>query len=324
MVPPPLDDSAWVTQRATGLPAIPLHIGDPDEDGYRHVWGMFAAAGVCHIGIRDECVTFPPSPSDYANFHLHLQRTSDGADHLVGSLVYGRDHAPLAGLNIIQARDNYANTGLRWANVRAMDVYAPEGAMWNGEPIGGTLLGGWVTGVVLPHVPATAVAVLRAGGLSGDWREEQVANMLGNLDMVGCQSVNVPGFPITRQASLAAGGLELPMAGLAFLRRNGRVVAAQGIGLVERADDATDALVAAGTVRCATCGEPTGVGGRAGRARRSPVARDRAQRDDARLDRMQATLDRLVANVERLEGRTRHLRSAEAASRRDALRAVGE
>lgn len=322
--PPALDDGRWVTQRATGLPAIPLDISEPDPDGWRHVSGFAGAAGVCHIGIRDQCVTIPESPTGYANFHLFVQQDAEGGRHHVGRLVYGRDHVELAGVDLRTARDNYANTNLAWANVRAVDYYAPEGAVWNGEPIGGTFLGVWLTGVVLRHVSPEAVAVLRAGGVSGDWREEQVDNRLGALDMVGCQSVNVPGFPVTRQAVAAAGGVELAEYALRVRRVGSRVVAAQGIGVVERSDAQIDALAASGTVRCAACPEPTGIPGSVvGRreARRSARAVNRATAvglsaaDRALLVELIAISRQQGETIAALEQRTRHLRSAEREAR---------
>jgi hypothetical protein len=327
MVPPPLDDSRWVAQRATGLPAIPIEIGEPDADGWAHVYGFIGAAGVCHIGYRDECVTLQPSPSGYANFHLFTQVDRDGGRHNVGRLVYGRDHVPLAGVSLHAARDNYANTHLAWANVVATDCYAPEGAVWNGEPIGGTFLGAWFTGVVHRHVSAEARAVLRSGGVSGDWREEQVHNVLGELDLVGCQSCNVPGFPVTRHA-LAAAGIELADAGLSVSRRAGRIVGVQGLGIVERAADGMDALVASGTVRCGTCPEPAGPFAATGRTPLASVrgradaraARVAAQERDARLGRLEATLERALAVIGVVEGRTRHLAGPEAEARAAALR----
>lgn len=318
MSPPPLDDGRWVTQRATGLPAVPLEVTEPDGDGWAHVYGFAGAAGVCHIGIRDECVTIPPSPSGYANFHLFTQLDRDGGRHAVGRLVYGRDHVPLAGVPLHAARDNYANTTLAWANVRALDYYAPEGAVWNGQPIGGTFLGVWFSGVVHRNVSAEARSVLRAGGVSGDWREEQVAGLLGDLDMVGCQSCNVPGFPVTREA-IAASGVELADGHLAVVQRGGRIVAARGIGVVERSEEATDALVASGTVACGTCSGSTAVRG----LRRSPVSRDAAERDRATLARfsgMEARLTALAGVLALIEGRTRHLARPEAEARAAAIR----
>lgn len=317
---------AWVTQRSTGLPAIPLEISEPDVDGWRHVSGFAGAAGVCHIGIRDQCVTIPESPTGYANFHLFTQYDAEGGRHNVGRLVYGRDHVALAGVDLRTARDNYANTNLAWANVVATDFYAPEGATWNGSPIGGMFLGVWVTGVVHRHVSAEAVSVLRSGGLSGDWREEQVANQLGALDMVGCQSVNVPGFPVTRQAVAAAGGVELAEYALRVRRVGDRVVAAQGIGVVERSDSQIDALAASGTVRCATCPEPIGAPGSqlgrrdARRASTRPVAAGLSAADRAALGELTRLVREQGATLAALDQRTRHLRVTEKDARAAALR----
>lgn len=335
MDPPPFDDGRWVTQLSTGLPAIPLDITDRDADGWRHVYGFAAAADVCHIGYQDECITYPPSPTGFANFHLHSAHDRDGGRHAVGRLVFGQDHLPLAGVNLVQARDGYANTNLSWASVVARDVYAPADCTLldlDGEPIAGRLLGCWVTGVVMPHVSDDAVRVLRASGLSGDWREER---SLGQLDMVGIQSVNVPGFPITRVA-MAAAGIELAQGGLRVRRESGRTVAATGIGIVRRGEEALDALAAAGTVRCGTCPEPaeltpassspahTGNLGRRALSRRQHPRRPAAAAPDPRLDDLARLVSGLVDAVGKVEARTRHLIPVEGEARRAAITASAD
>lgn len=314
-VPPALDDPAWVHQRVSGLPAIPLDIAEPDADGFRHVSGFAAGAGVCHIAYPDECLTYQPSPTAYSNFHLHVRDTSDGARHAVGTLVFGRDHAPLAGLSFSEARDNYAHTGLAWADVHVTDIYAPDGAVWQGRPIGGTYLGAWVTGVVRSNVNADVVSVLRASGLSVDLRWDQV---LPELDLVGLQSVNVPGWPVARQA-IAASGLDIAEARMQVRRAAGRIVAARGIGMVERHPEELSALAAAGTIHCSTCPEPTsqsplGSWSLSSRMRRRPTAARAAAvpAADPRIDE----LARMIGVIER---RTRHLIPAEAQHTRQQL-----
>jgi hypothetical protein len=66
-------------------------------------------------------------------------------------------------------------------------------------------------------VSESQVAALRAGALSGDWRE-----IRGHLELVAALVVNVPGFPIPRvglaasagiQSALVAAGMVLPSSG---------------------------------------------------------------------------------------------------------------
>lgn len=177
-------DPLLVDQRDGGW-SVPLTIGEPDEHGWRPVFGHLAHWGQCHIGIKDRCQTVPPSPSGYAEYRLHAVATDKG-DVVTGPLVMGCDHASTDlrhRLSLEQARDHYANSGLAWADVTIVD----------GE------FGPWVAGVVKEETDELTLRRIKANGWSGDWRP----NASGHLDLVGIQSVPTPGFP---QLRLVAGG----------------------------------------------------------------------------------------------------------------------
>jgi hypothetical protein len=236
------------------------------------VFGHIAVWGTCHTGFPGQCVTAPRSPSGYAAFHVGAVRTADGGTISAGVLTVGTDHADVRAFSA-DARDHYANTGLAWASVRAVDGDA----------------GVWVRGALRPGLTAEQVQVLQASTPSGDWRRFD-----GDLDLVAVLSVNTPGFPVRREALAAAGSVELAA------RR--RPTSALGEGRE------VEALVAAGIVhRCADCEQrrALAVGGMV-EASRLLSERDRALIAAAVVDRLAPELAVLHA----LDARTGHLRSA--------------
>lgn len=216
---PDLGDDRLVAQPGGGW-AVPLTITDD-----RRVYGHLASWETCHTGIPGRCVTAPPSPTRYARFHLGVVDIVDGpggrAAMSTGPVVVGCDHAAL-GLFADDARDHYAHHGLGWGDVRVVD----------GQ------FGPWVAGIVRPQVTDEQIDALRASAWSGDWRVFD-----GELDLVAILTVNTPGFPISREAALAASALG-----------DHRPVDAAGTRARVAADGAPRALVASGVVhRCATC-----------------------------------------------------------------------
>lgn len=213
-----------------GMPAQELLVEQPDgglavpftivdrPDGHRVAFGHAARWGQCHVGYPGACVTAPESAAAYAHFHHGEVLCADGSRVATGTLTMGTDHAA-AELRAPDARDHYANTGLAFADVRAT----------NGA------LGVWVSGVIRPDVTEAQLRVIRASSLSGDWRR------IGNgLEFIGALAVNVPGFPIAREAVTAAGLQQLP--------------AAQLTASAWLDDGVQQSLVAAGVVqRCPEC-----------------------------------------------------------------------
>jgi hypothetical protein len=230
---PPDDDPRYVEQLPDypGTFGVPLHITD---DG--HVYGHAGLWGTCHVGYLGECVTPPQSQAAYAHYHVGLVVAADGTEFPTGTLVAGCDHASTR-LRAAAATDYYAHNGVAWGDVRAR----------NGRH------GVWVSGTLRPDVTEEQVRVLRAGSLSGDWRAAG-----RGLEMIGVLAVNVPGFPIVREALAASG---LPMMGQARLESyvaNGRQISLVAARRVFPADDSLGALVAAGTIElCQNCGQAT-------------------------------------------------------------------
>jgi hypothetical protein len=212
-----------------GMPAQELLVEQPDgglavpftivqrPDGTRVVFGHAARWEQCHIGYPGSCVTAPESAAAYAHFHVGEVHCADGSRVATGTLTMGTDHAA-AELRAPEARDHYANTGLAFADVRAS----------NGA------LGVWVAGVLRPDVTEQQLHVIRASSLSGDWRR------IGNgLEFIGALAVNVPGFPIAREAVTAAGLQQLPLAALsasAYLA-DGVQTSLVASGIVQRCPD---------------------------------------------------------------------------------------
>lgn len=212
-MPEPEIGSDLLVEQPDGSMACPLTITDEGQ-----VFGHAAGPG-CHTGYLDRCVLAPDSPTGYARYNLFYVECDDGTKVNTGPLVVGCDHADLS-LFAPGARDHYANAGLAWADARAVQgVFGP-----------------WVCGALRPEVTPEQVRVLRASGLSGDWRDEGMG-----LDMIAVLTVNGPGFPILREAMAASG---LPPVAKATGPR------------VRYVDGKRTALVAAGVVhRCPECAE---------------------------------------------------------------------
>lgn len=145
------------------------------------VFGHVATWGVCHIGMQNVCTVAPTSPSHYAYYRTGAIDTTLG-EVAVGQITMGSGHADIRA-NSVKAVAHYDNVGTAVA-----DVAAGEDAY-----------GIWVAGALRPTVTEDQRLALKAASLSGDWRSIQ-----GNLEMVAALAVNVPGFPIPRNTSLAA------------------------------------------------------------------------------------------------------------------------
>jgi hypothetical protein len=100
----------------------------------------------------------------------------------VGKITMATGHASLQ-LAARPALAHYDDTGAAVADVRAVDGRH----------------GIWVSGAIRPDADAAQVRALRASPISGDWRKID-----GQLRMVAALAVNVPGFPVPRQALAAS------------------------------------------------------------------------------------------------------------------------
>lgn len=149
------------------------------------VYGHLAAFGQCHVAYSDQCVQPPRSAANYAYFHTGTVATSDGKNVTTGVITLDTTHASPP-LSPAATLSHYEDTGLGVADVH----------------VGEDRYGIWIAGALRPGVTQEQVRRLQASPLSGDWRR-----IGGNLELVAALAVNVPGFPIPRPASLAAGGL---------------------------------------------------------------------------------------------------------------------
>lgn len=150
---------------------MPLTILDSGQ-----VFGHLAVWGECHIGITGECVEAPPSPSNYARFHVGECPVDDGGRVSVGRLTFHTGHAGRA-LNAREAQQHYDDSGQG-----AADLVAVDGQY-----------GIWVCGAARSTLTTAQVREVMSTPPSGDWR------LFGNqLDMVAALCVNVPGFNTPR------------------------------------------------------------------------------------------------------------------------------
>lgn len=178
MAEPDDDDERYVDQD-DGRIAIPLTITDDGQ-----IYGHAAADGVPHTGYPGRNIMAPKSESSYAHFHLGVTVCDDGSRVPTGVLTVGCDHAPLT-YTCQEARDFYAHSGLGWGDVRASD----------GEH------GIWIAGACRPGLDERQVRMIHGSSLSGHW-----VPIGGRLEMMGVLAVNQPGYPVLREAALAAAG----------------------------------------------------------------------------------------------------------------------
>lgn len=134
------------------------------------VWGHIGQADVCHVGIKDECVTIPPTRTGYGAFHRGEIETAEGDMVAVGYLYTGCDHSDL-GMDLDTARDYLDSSCTRTAAGRVHD----------------TEWGPLFVGTVVPGVTADAISKLWK--LSGEW-------FMAPLELHAAVGVEDAGFPV--------------------------------------------------------------------------------------------------------------------------------
>lgn len=215
---PDLPPREWFDVPETPGP-MPLTILDSGQ-----VFGHLAVWGECHVGITGECVEPPPSPSNYARFHIGEIPLDDGTRVSVGHLTFGNGgHADMH-FNADQARAHYDRT----SNCGA-DVVASDGTF-----------GIWLCGAARPGLTTAQIREMMSSPPSGDWRR------FGNaLDMVAALCVNVPGFNTPRArvrkeagliASLIVSHPAVPQANNLTVRLRQRIAASIGRTPTQRRD----------------------------------------------------------------------------------------
>lgn len=150
--------------------------GRPDIDGYQpgyriegnRITGHLAALDACHLNWPGECVTPPPSASQYAIFRRYTLTTTTG-DIPVGRLTSGLgrlgngcaccdpnvfgDHACPNTKGLIAAMAHHD----QMVTLADVNIGEDNGVIW-------------VAGILRPNLPADAATVLARRTWSGDWR----------------------------------------------------------------------------------------------------------------------------------------------------------
>lgn len=208
------DLEAFADPALTGI--TPITITEPDAAGVRRVFGHAAAFGVCHVGIRDACITVPPSNRQYADFHRYTTTpTGHALPVATGRLTVA--HGKLTGVcACCPGIDDHACNDLSMgAAIAHYDQARTVALVRAGEDQYGL----WVAGVLAPEADDADIAKLQRQKVSGDWR-----NVAGNLELVEVLTLNreQPGFPLPRTAMANGQQVSLVAAGTVSATRSGR------------------------------------------------------------------------------------------------------
>lgn len=189
---PVLPPVSWFRNPVLPGPTPPTY-----EDSGR-CYGHIALWGVCHTSFSNVCVTPPRAVgADYGHYRKGELVTAEGERVAVGQLTLGANHAP-SHLGSAPAADHYDHTGHAVADVA----------------VGEDKWGIWFAGATRPGVDDRTLRMLRAGGLSGDWRK-----VAGQWKLVASLVVNVPGFPIPRIRTYVSDGEQTALVASGVLRR---------------------------------------------------------------------------------------------------------
>lgn len=145
--------------------------------GYVHHWGTYLLNG-----DPSDPWTPPRSPTDYKDAMQGDTLLADGSTIKTANIGGGVNHERLAA-SFSGAVKHSENTASQLMRVR----------------YGTNDKGTWAAGVIWPDVTARDIAMIRASGLSGDWRWRPEYH---GYDMAGSQLVNHPGLPLRRVAAL--------------------------------------------------------------------------------------------------------------------------
>lgn len=161
--------------------AVPLTIGEPDEDGYRYGYAHLSYWSQCHTGEPwgpGICASAQPSKTGYRDFHAGEVLCDDGTRVPTGRLVVGCEHSDA--FDVQGVRDHLAQAGMGWASAHVVDdTHGP-----------------WISFVLEPNLSESQVRMLRSLSLSGEW--------VGELG--GILSVNASGLPVQREKIAASFG----------------------------------------------------------------------------------------------------------------------
>jgi hypothetical protein len=211
----PYGDISWFADpELPGVTAIT--VTDPDEHGYRRVFGHVAAFGVCHVGIRDSCTTAPLTSQQYQPFHRYTRAGQHDLPVACGRITVA--HGSLTGAcSCCRGIDDHACNNLSMGQTIAHYDRARTVAYTRA---GEDAFGIWVAGVIAPDATDDDIAALRdRQKVSGDWRD-----VAGSLELVEVLTLNreKPGFPLPHAAMNGGRPVSLVAAGTVSTSRTGR------------------------------------------------------------------------------------------------------
>lgn len=221
-----LGDPRLVLQDDEKSYACPLTVEapDPKHGGLRRVYGHVAWWECKHTALG---VKPPHSASGYSHYNTGPGVECEGGQTVkgVGNVTMGTGHAPTwrieGGQKIpVMAAEAIAHYDGGYGAVQVFSVRAGEDAF-----------GPWIAGYVRPEVTDAQLSEAMTLNPSGDWRE-----IAGDLDLIACLMVPVPGYPVKR-ALTAAGVPELEPWDTRVGIANDRVFALVAAGIVRRVPD---------------------------------------------------------------------------------------
>lgn len=178
--PPVRPPAAWFADPDLSEPTA--IVVEPSGRVFGHL-----AGGDCHLSFTDRCVRVSGDTSrDFSSFNDGPLETEEGDDVLVGQITLTGGHADVR----LSARDAVAH----YDDTRSAVADITVG--WDARhdlP--------WFAGALRPGVTEEQVRVLRASGVSGDWRP-----IRGERRLVAALSVNTPGWPVWRTRARVASG----------------------------------------------------------------------------------------------------------------------
>lgn len=173
---PPL---VWLRDPKLTVPTPATYLDSGRCFGHLAVWG------VCHLTFGPKVCVTPPKGGDYGEYRSGTLTCEDGSEVAVGQLTLGTLHAP-ANLGFAPSKHHYEHTGHAIADVA----------------VGEDRHGIWFSGALRPDVDERKLRVLRASGVSGDWRR----SARGPWKLAGALVVNVAGFPVPRTVAYTHDG----------------------------------------------------------------------------------------------------------------------
>jgi hypothetical protein len=184
--------SAWFDNPGLDGPTVGAYL----DSG--RCFGHFATWGVCHLSFAPRMCVTPPQGNDYSDFHHGSLVTAEGHEIRVGQLTVGTIHAP-AKLGLAPAIQHYEHTG--WV---AADV-----------ALGEDRHGIWFAGALRPDLTPQQLRIIRASGVSGDWRRTRG----GRWHVAGVLVVNVEGFPVPKVRTYTRNGEQTALVAAGALMR---------------------------------------------------------------------------------------------------------